>query len=46
MALSFFTSALEDGEWSDSLPGRLTPKEKSPRYPLDRRSGAYIRKEQ
>jgi hypothetical protein len=33
------TSALGGGEWPDSLPGRFNPKEKSPRYSLDRRLG-------
>jgi hypothetical protein len=34
----FLTSALVEGEWSASRPGRFTP-EKSPRYPLYRRLG-------
>jgi hypothetical protein len=33
------TSALDGGEWSASSPGRFTPKERAPRYPLDRRLG-------
>jgi hypothetical protein len=31
------TSALDGGEWSASRPGRFTPREMSPWYPLDRR---------
>jgi len=33
----FLTSALDGGEWSDSRPGRFTPRESppTPRYPLD-----------
>jgi hypothetical protein len=26
----FLTSALVEGDWSDSLPGRLTPRERAP----------------
>jgi hypothetical protein len=36
---SFITSALGGGEWSASHPGRFTPSERAPRYPLDRRPG-------
>jgi hypothetical protein len=35
----FFTSALDEGEWSASCPGRFTPQGKSSCYPLDRRLG-------
>jgi hypothetical protein len=38
MAITFLTSALDGGEWSASLLGRLS-RGKSPRYPLDRRLG-------
>jgi hypothetical protein len=31
------TSALDGGEWSASRPGRFTPRERAPGYPLDRR---------
>jgi len=30
---------LHGGEWSASCPSRLTPGERAPRYPLDRRMG-------
>jgi hypothetical protein len=30
----FLTSALVEGEWSASLPGRFYPRGKSPQYPL------------
>jgi len=33
------TSALDGREWSASRPGRFTPREKHPWYPLDRRLG-------
>jgi hypothetical protein len=33
------TLALDGGEWSASRPGRFTPKERVPWYPLDRRLG-------
>jgi hypothetical protein len=33
------TSALDGGEWSASRPGRFTPRERAPWYPLDRRLG-------
>jgi hypothetical protein len=33
------TSALDGGEWLTSRPGRFTPQENSPWYPLDRRLG-------
>jgi hypothetical protein len=33
-------SALDGGEWSASLPGRFTPKERA-LYPLDRRLGGF-----
>jgi hypothetical protein len=32
-------SALGGDEWSATRPGRFTPGEKSPGYPLDRRLG-------
>jgi hypothetical protein len=35
----FLTSALVAGECSASRPGRFTPGERTPRYPLDRRLG-------
>jgi hypothetical protein len=35
------TSALDGGEWLTSRPGRFTPREKSPWYPLDRRLGGH-----
>jgi hypothetical protein len=35
----FLTSALDRGELSASLPGRFTPEERIPPYPLDRRLG-------
>jgi hypothetical protein len=35
----FLTSELAGAEWSVSRPGRFTPGEGSPRYPLDRRLG-------
>jgi hypothetical protein len=33
------TSALDPCKWSSSRAGRFTPKERVPRYPLDRRLG-------
>jgi hypothetical protein len=33
------TSALDEGEWSASRPGRFTPQGKSVWYPLDRKLG-------
>jgi len=30
------TSALDEGEWSVSLPGRFTLTERAPWYPMDR----------
>jgi hypothetical protein len=36
---SFLTSALDGGEWSASCLGRVLPRGKDPRYPLDRRRG-------
>jgi hypothetical protein len=33
----FIDSALVGDEWSASHPGRLYPRRKNPRYPLDRR---------
>jgi hypothetical protein len=33
------TSALDGGEWSTSRPGRFTPRERAPWYPLDSRLG-------
>jgi hypothetical protein len=33
------TSALDGGEWSASRPGRFTPWETAPWYPLYRRLG-------
>jgi hypothetical protein len=33
------TSAIYEGEWSASPPGRFTHQEKSPWYPLDRKLG-------
>jgi hypothetical protein len=35
----FLTLALVGGEWSASRPGRVTPGEKAPWYPLDGRLG-------
>jgi hypothetical protein len=35
----FFTSVLAGGKWSASRPGRFTPGETAPPYPLDRRLG-------
>jgi hypothetical protein len=37
---AFLTSVLNGGRWSASRPGRFTPKERAPWYPLDRRLGA------
>jgi hypothetical protein len=39
VAPPFLTSALGRGEWSASRSGRFTPRERAPRYPLDRRLG-------
>jgi hypothetical protein len=39
----FFTSALVGGEWSASRPGRFTPEERIPPYPLDRVGGPQSR---
>jgi hypothetical protein len=39
IALRFLISALDEGDWSASRPGRFTPQGTSPRYPLDRRLG-------
>jgi hypothetical protein len=36
---SFMTSALDEGEWSASRPGRALAQGKDPRYPLYRRLG-------
>jgi hypothetical protein len=36
---SFFTSALEGGEWSASRPGRALSLGEKPRYPTDKRLG-------
>jgi hypothetical protein len=36
---SFLTSAIDGGEWSASRPDRALPREKDPRYTLDRRLG-------
>jgi hypothetical protein len=36
---SFFTSALDGGEWSASCFGHALPLGKDPQYPLDRRVG-------
>jgi hypothetical protein len=36
---AILTSAPDGGEWSASLLGRFTPREKDRRYPLDRRLG-------
>jgi hypothetical protein len=36
---SFLTSALDEGEWSASRPGRTLPSGKDPRCPLVRRLG-------
>jgi hypothetical protein len=36
---SFTTSALDEGEWSASRPGRAVPPEKDIRYPLYMRLG-------
>jgi hypothetical protein len=36
---TFLTLALAGGEWSASCPGRFTPWERAPHYPLDRRLG-------
>jgi hypothetical protein len=36
---SFFTSALDGGEWSASSPGRALTPGRDPCYPLDRRLG-------
>jgi hypothetical protein len=37
---SFMTSALDEGEWSASRPGRaLYPRRKDPQYPLYKRLG-------
>jgi hypothetical protein len=35
----FLSSARTRGKWSALLPGRFTPRGKSPRYQLDRRWG-------
>jgi hypothetical protein len=35
----FLTSALVGGQWSASCPGRFMLRERTPRYPLDRRLG-------
>ena len=39
---SFLTSALDECEWSDSLPGPYTSLRKSPRYSLNRRVGGPL----
>jgi hypothetical protein len=39
MAPRILTSTLDGGEWSASRPGRFTPREIAPNYPLDRRPG-------
>jgi hypothetical protein len=31
---AFLTSVLDGGEWSDSNPGRFTPTERAPVFPL------------
>jgi len=36
---AFLTSALDGGERSASRPGRFTPRERAPLYPLDRKLG-------
>jgi hypothetical protein len=43
---TFFTSALDGGEWSVSRPGRALPPGKGPRYPLYRRLGRPQRLEE
>jgi hypothetical protein len=37
--LALFDLGTEGGEWSASRPGRFTPRERAPFYPLDRRLG-------
>jgi hypothetical protein len=37
----FLNSTLAGGEWSASSPGRFTPGERAPQYPLDRRFGDH-----
>jgi hypothetical protein len=37
IAPPFLTSPLDGGEWTASRPYRFTPREKSPKYALDRR---------
>jgi hypothetical protein len=36
---AFLTSALDVGKWVASRPGRFTPGETAPLYPLDKRLG-------
>jgi hypothetical protein len=43
---SFPNSALDEGEWSASRPGRALPRRKDPRYPLYRRLGGTQRLEE
>jgi hypothetical protein len=39
IAPSYLTSALGGNVWSASRPGRFTPGERAPGYPLGRRQG-------
>jgi hypothetical protein len=41
---ALLTSALDSGEWLSSCFGRFTPRERTPRYPLDRRLGRFQRR--
>jgi hypothetical protein len=41
ITLPFLTSELNRGEWSASSHSHFHPREKSPRYPLDRRLGGH-----
>jgi hypothetical protein len=36
---AFLSSALDGGEWSALRPGRFTPREMAPCFPLNRRVG-------
>jgi hypothetical protein len=38
----FLTSALVGGDWSASVPGHFTPRERASPYPLYRRLGGHL----
>jgi hypothetical protein len=42
---AFLTSTLDEGKLSASRPGRFTPRERAPQYPLDRRLGGRSEQE-